>query len=236
MSNLYSFGCSFSYGVHVPQDKIYPSLLALSLDMTHHQHAFPALCNDEIFSRFVSCIDKFKSGDLITYQFTFPVRKGFIVDYKNYESSAGFFNDIEANRELMKQNIFANQSLVDLLLSNAEFSHMFLYHTVQRVVKLLTYIRDNKGVDFRILFINNEYEELVNRMNGDRYTLRTDKPDYDITDRFFIKYLNETVYMDDLTLGMIDYVTKNNITVSRSDNHPNMKGHYHIFDRIKQTL
>lgn len=236
MPKLYSFGCSFSYGVHVPQDKCYPSLLASTLGYEHIQFAFPALCNDEIFSRFVSCIDKFEKGDLITYQFTFPVRKGFLVDYKNYESSAGFFNDIEVNKELMKQNIFANQSLVDLLLSNAEFAQMFLYHTVQRVVKLLNYLKDKREVNYRVLFISNEFTDIVNKMNSQKHTLRYDKPDYDVTERFFEPFTNQTVRMDEDNLGMINYVMKNKMTVSKSDNHPNVEGHKNIFDKIFKSL
>ena len=236
MSKLYSFGCSFSYGINIPQTKCFSALLSNKLNVEHQQYAFPALCNDEIYSRFISCIDKFSQGDFITYQFTFPVRKGFLVDYRNYESSAGFFNDIEPNKDLMKQNIFANQSLVDLLVSNAQYSEMFLYHTVQRAVKVLNYLKDKRKVDYRVLFICNEFSELVDRMNGEKYTLRFDKKDYDVTERFFEKFLDQVIFMDDNTLGMVNYVTQNNLSISKSDNHPNEQGHEYIFNKILSSL
>lgn len=236
MNSLHSFGCSFSYHINIPEDKPYPVLLSKYLKLDHQQYAFPALCNDEIFSRLISNIDKFKKGDVITYQFTFPTRKGFLVDYSNYESSAGFLDDTLISKETVKKNLFANPSLIDLLVSNAEYSEMFLYHTVQRAVKLLLYLKENVGISFRLLFINNDFQKLVTKMNEPKKILRVDKPDYDVTDRFFLSFKDEIVLMDNSSIGLHDYMSANNLTVSASDNHPNVQGHNHIFEQIVLSL
>lgn len=238
MSKLYSFGCSFSWNIAIEYDQSYPVLVSKHLNLELQHLAAPALCNDEIFSRFISNLDKYQEGDLITYQFTYPARKGFFVENSHYESSAGFFSDTaKDNNGRLRTNVFANQKVVDYLFANVEFCSMFLYFTVQRVVTVLDYLKQSRGVNYKILFINEEFAELVYKMNSNYRNLRVDGKDmYEVKDRFFIKFLDNVITMDNTTIGISEYIEANNLTVDQYDKHPGVAGHRFLADRIISTL
>jgi len=238
MSKLFSFGCSFSSNISIEPEEIYPYLVAKNLDLELKNYSFPALCNDEIQSRFIGSIDELEDNDVILYQFTYPSRKGFIVDYSHYESSAGFFNDSGKSRnERLKKSPFADQDTVDYLILNADNTQKLLYFTLQRTIKLLKYLEKEKNIKFRLLFINDEYDEYILRMNAQKHPLRTDyKTAYEIQDRFFLDFYNNTIRMDDNSTGIAEYVKVNNLTVSEHDNHPGREGHRYLADRILNSL
>lgn len=235
MPNLYSFGCSFSWPTNIQDGKSFPLIVAEKLNYQHKQNAFPALCNDEIFSRFCSSISEIQDNDIVLYQFTFPVRKGFVVNNSDYESSAGFFADVNANPDKLKNNPFVNQEMIDFLFLNSKFIDLSLYFIVQRVVSILEYFKKTKEVKYKLLFINKEYEDIVNAMNSEKTQLRYDKPDYDLTERFFINYMDKVINFDG-TFGMLDFVYNNELTVSKQDSHPSQEGHNKIAEYIIKTL
>lgn len=238
MSKLLAYGCSFSSFINIEPEEIYPHLVSQNLNLELKSYAFPALCNEEIYSRLVSSLDEIQSGDLITYQFTFPSRKGFIVDYSHYETSAGFFNDSGKSRnERLKKNPFADQAIVDYLIANADYTQKLLYYPLQRAIKLLKYLEKEKNIKFRLLFINNEYDEYISRMTGPKHALRTDnKTAYEIQDRFFIDFSRNIIRMDDNSTGIVEYVMANNLTVSEHDSHPGREGHKYLANKIISSL
>lgn len=238
MSKLYSYGCSFSWNMGIEYQECFPVLVSNHFKLDLDQQAFPALCNDEIYSRFLGNLDKYKEGDIILYQFTFPARKGFLVENSHYESSAGFFSDTNKdNNSRLKTNVFANQKVVDYLYDNVEFIHFFNYFTLQRVVSVLQYIEKSIGIRYRILFITEDFTDLVFKMNEDKKDLRVDgKYDYEVKDRFFIKFMKNVIKMNEDSLSISDYVIENNLTVDEYDKHPGVSGHKFIADKIIASL
>lgn len=238
MSKLLTYGCSFSSNISIEPEEIYPYLVAQKLQLELKSYAFPALCNDEIYSRLVGSLDEIENNDVILYQFTFPSRKGFIVDYSHYETSAGFFNDSGKSRnETLKKNPFADQDIVDYLILNADNTQKLLYFTLQRTIKLLKYLQKEKNIKFRVLFINDEYDEYILRMNAQKQPLRTDnKTAYEIQDRFFLDFDKNVVRMDDNSSGIIEYIMANNLTVSEHDSHPGREGHKYLANKILNSF
>lgn len=238
MSKLFCYGCSFSSNISIEPEEIYPYLVAQKLQLELKSYAFPALCNDEIYSRLVGSLDEIENNDVILYQFTFPSRKGFIVDYSHYETSAGFFNDSGKSRnERLKKNPFADQDIVDYLILNADNTQKLLYFTLQRTIKLLKYLQKEKNIKFRVLFINDEYDEYILRMNAQKQPLRTDnKTAYEIQDRFFLDFDKNVVRMDDNSSGIIEYIMANNLTVSEHDSHPGREGHKYLANKILNSF
>lgn len=202
--------------------------------MQLRSYAGRGICNDEIFSRFVSNFDQFKQNDFIVYQFTFPSRKGF-VENDTYRSSAGFFNDVDTFRNSMKADDTNNQKLLDYLLGNSYYSKSFIYHSVQRVMSLLNYLQNKLQITYRVLFICNEYTDLVNKMNGPQYELQS-STDYDISDRLFSYYKDKIIYMNDKNIGIVDYIRNNKMTVTGADLHPNLDGHNFIFNKLVKSV
>lgn len=235
MPKLHSYGCSFSWPISIQDGKSFPTLVAERLNYVHIQNAFPALCNDEIFSRFCSSLSSIKKDDIILYQFTFPVRKGFVINNSDYESSAGFFADVNANPDKLKSNPFVNQEMIDYLFLNSNFIHYSIYFLIQRVVSILKFLEETLEIKYRLLFINDEYDDTIKAMNSIKKKLRVDKPDYDLTERFFISFADKVIMFNE-SISILDYVYNNKLTVSAQDTHPNQQGHNKIAEQIINTF
>lgn len=230
INNIYTYGCSFSYPFWIDESKTYTSLLSKKYKCNYYNKSFPALCNDEIFTRLTNDLDKFKKDDLIVYQFTAYGREGFYINNNDdkYLSTAGLSRNPKENREMLdkwaggRDTFKVTDNDIELLLDYTNtWSIYTLRNRFYRVFNLLEFLKKNVGINYQFLFFDNLYYRFCGNIDVIKFPLKNN--------------VNNT--------SIIDWVVENKITLSDShtgvdpnDKHPNEYGHMGIFDKIVEKI
>jgi len=229
INNIYTYGCSFSYPFWIDESKTYTKLLSEKYNCRYFNKSFPALCNDEIYNRLTQDLQEFKKDDLIIYQFTAYNREGYYINGGDkYLTTAGLSRSHKENREMLdkwaggRDNFKVSDNDIEILLDYANtWSIYTLRNRFYRVYNLLEYLKNNVGIKYQLLFLDNLYYRFCGNMDVIKFPLKNNP--------------NNT--------AIIDWTVENKVTLSDTntgvdpnDKHPNEFGHMGIFEKIVEKI
>lgn len=227
MSTVYSFGCSFSTPYMVDRERFWLHLLAGKLSADYKILGSGASEYHEAFHRLTFEMKKFKKNDLVIFQFTDHHRMGF--SYNDF-----YFTTAILSRETSKET----SDVIDLFMktekldkTREDFATLYkfsdrwsdgqMFFHYWQVWNLLTYLKETVGIDFRILFLNQKWSEVIPENH----------------------YSHIPVFGKD-NISLSAFIMDNNLHIGKdpeynanpSDGHPGTLGHKAICDIIYNHL
>ena len=228
INKIHTYGCSFSYPFWIDEEKTYTHLVSKEYNCDYTNRSFPALCNDEIFNNLTNDLNQFVKNDLIIYQFTSIYREGFHINEETYFSTAGISRDHGENKVMLdkwsggRDKFQVTDNQIDTLLDYTDsWSIHSIKHRFYRVYNLLEYLKNNVGIKYRFLFLDNFFNRF---------------PEMETSIKFPIKNNYNNV-------SILDWVVENKLTLSDTntgvhpnDKHPNEFGHQEIANKIISSI
>ena len=229
IGNIHTYGCSFSYPFWIDESKTYTKLLSEKYKSNYFNKSFPALCNDEIFTRLTNDLGEFKKDDLIIYQFTAYNREGYYINNDDkYLTTAGLSRSHKENREMLdkwaggRDNYRVTDNDIEILLDYANtWSIYTLRNRFYRVYNLLEYLKNSVGIKYQFLFLDNLYYRFCDNIDVIKFPLKNNQ--------------NNTAIID-WTVESKVTLSDSNTGVDPNDKHPNEHGHMGIYNKIVEKL
>lgn len=241
---IYTFGCSFSAPYWLEEEKTYTSLLAKNYNCEESNNSKPADCNDAIFLKFTDHLPDFKENDLIIYQFTSYNREGFYINnHKKYFSTAGLSPDPEHNRKLLDEfgggrakYKITDDEIMTLLDYTSIWSIYSLRNKFLRVYNILQYLKEEKNIDYQVLFLDNLFSSIVSSYNLLKLPTRSNELNVGIKEWVTANKLRlidmPTVYHKQRD----EHISIEEAGIYKQDKHPNEKAHELIAKAIMNKL
>lgn len=230
MGKIRIYGDSFSYKYWLQEEDTYAYKLAQLLQMDYANNSFPALCNTEIFDRFLNDINEFQSGDVIVYQFSTPSRVGYKFENGAYYSTAGLRENLEDTVRIMNQwaggrekfNV-KDEDIINLYNYVSVWHDKTAYYQWNSVDKIMKFISNKTGIKYVYLFLDELFDTFVqNNPNVIRFPYDKHEDNNAII---------HWAWHDKLTLYHSGITTHDEI-----DSHPNSLAHSNIAAFIEYKL
>lgn len=162
------YGDSFSYKYWMEEEDTYAYKLSKLLDKPYINKAYPALCNTEIFDRFLDDVNEFKEGDIIIYQFSTPVRAGYKFQNGSYYSTAGLRDTLEESIKIMnewgggrEQFDVTDDDIVNLYNYIYTWQPKTAYYQWSSVDKVMQFVAQKNGIKYIYLFLDELFDPFI---------------------------------------------------------------------------
>lgn len=187
MSNLFVYGCSFTYGNgclpsdsyaqkyrQSEEDLIWPEIVAKELNLTLINHGMGAFSNDKILDKMIETFDEVKEGDIVIIQRTFTHR--FDISYKRKKNEPYVRKGLTITphcEETLKDQGYNKDEIESILhgvwLMDGEFNDMRIGTRFNFMKKLFLSKKVQKCIVWDVLNYHDKktYERIQEATNGE---------------------------------------------------------------------